>query len=387
MAKQYGLIMPNKSGHQIGKVTTNKPSIFEEESDSDSSEVKPTGIPKSLKKQDKLNQNKALEEDPTVYQYDEVYDEIDKKRKETKLARKDIDKKPKYINRLLAAAEKRKRENERRIERQVQKEREEEGEMFKDKESFITSAYKKKLEEMKALEEQEKREEYLESIGDVRKQGNLDGFYRHLYEQKVKYEDITDEVKQEVKEEAKSDSEAMEREQESDCETSPKTCNKSSDHDTEMETTIKTKKDLKNRKYRKRRDSKESEDSADDRKEHLVSNLDADSDFSIDSSDSEDDNEKVPSEKKQDNIKVTAIADKTPEKTKDVDETKTNEDNVVQQTDKRKREIDIKEESVEVKPKKPKVDIWKKRTVGEKFDEALKRYFERKSLRQVQRGN
>lgn len=44
-----------------------------------------------------------------------------------KLARKDIDKKPKYITKLLAAADRRKRENERRIERQVQKEREAEG--------------------------------------------------------------------------------------------------------------------------------------------------------------------------------------------------------------------------------------------------------------------
>lgn len=46
---------------------------------------------------------------------------------------------------------------------------------------------------MKQLEEQEQREEYLESIGDVKKQGNLDGFYRHLYDQKVCYEDKVDE--------------------------------------------------------------------------------------------------------------------------------------------------------------------------------------------------
>lgn len=49
------------------------------------------------------------------------------KRQESKLSRKDLDKKPKYINKLLATAERRKRENERRIEKQVQKEREEEG--------------------------------------------------------------------------------------------------------------------------------------------------------------------------------------------------------------------------------------------------------------------
>lgn len=42
-------------------------------------------------------QEKAVEEDPTVYQYDEVYDEMDQKRKDSKLSRKDLDKKPKYI--------------------------------------------------------------------------------------------------------------------------------------------------------------------------------------------------------------------------------------------------------------------------------------------------
>lgn len=131
LLSRYGLILPNKNkGHQIAPVTSNKPSIFNDDSDSDTPELKPTGVAKTVKKQDKLNQNKAIEEDPTVYQYDEIYDEMDQKRKESKLSRTDLDKKPKYINRLLVAAEKRKRENERRIERQVQKEREEEGWCF-----------------------------------------------------------------------------------------------------------------------------------------------------------------------------------------------------------------------------------------------------------------
>lgn len=52
---------------------------------------------------------------------------MEQKKRESKLARKDIDRKPKYISKLLEAAERRKRENERRIERQVQKEREAEG--------------------------------------------------------------------------------------------------------------------------------------------------------------------------------------------------------------------------------------------------------------------
>lgn len=115
------------------------------------------------KRQAKLIQDKAMEEDPTIYQYDEVYDEISNKRQEEK-AKKAEDKKPKYINRLLVAAEKRKIENERRIERQVQKERDAEGEQFKDKEAFVTASYRKKLEELKKAEEEEAREAYLESM-------------------------------------------------------------------------------------------------------------------------------------------------------------------------------------------------------------------------------
>lgn len=37
----------------------------------------------------------------------------------------------------------------------------------------MTSAYKKKIEEMKLEDEREKREEYLENIGDVTKQRDL----------------------------------------------------------------------------------------------------------------------------------------------------------------------------------------------------------------------
>lgn len=60
-------------------------------------------------------------EDPTVFQYDEVYDDIENKRKEVKEAKKSVDKKPKYIGKLLETADKRKKENERRLEKQVQK--------------------------------------------------------------------------------------------------------------------------------------------------------------------------------------------------------------------------------------------------------------------------
>ena len=69
---------------------------------------------------------------------------------------------PRYIEQLLKASERRKIEDERRAERKVQKEREEEGDEFADKEVFVTSAYKKKMQERQEQEEQERREAMLE---------------------------------------------------------------------------------------------------------------------------------------------------------------------------------------------------------------------------------
>merc|ERR1712227_891677 len=58
-----------------------------------------------------------------------------------------------------------------------------EGDKFADKESFVTSAYRKKMEEIAKQEEEEARQARIEAALDVTKQNNLDGFYRHLYRQ------------------------------------------------------------------------------------------------------------------------------------------------------------------------------------------------------------
>jgi len=62
----------------------------------------------------------------------------------------------------MKQAERRKREQERRLEREIQKEREAESDEFKDKEEFITSAYRKKLEEFKKLDEEERRQDQID---------------------------------------------------------------------------------------------------------------------------------------------------------------------------------------------------------------------------------
>jgi coiled-coil domain-containing protein 55 len=95
---------------------------------------------------------KALEQDPNCYQYDEVFDDMLKKKEEA-LEVKKGDKKAKYIDSLLKTAKHRELENELRKEREAQRERETEGDMYSDKEAFVTSGFKKKMEELRKMQE------------------------------------------------------------------------------------------------------------------------------------------------------------------------------------------------------------------------------------------
>uniref|UniRef100_A0A3Q4H675 Nuclear speckle splicing regulatory protein 1 n=1 Tax=Neolamprologus brichardi TaxID=32507 RepID=A0A3Q4H675_NEOBR len=192
---RYGLILPQKKG--LSKTTTlPKPSVFDDDSDEETSvgeSLQRESIKKKMMKQTRLEMQKALEQDSTVYDYDAVYDDIQKQRLETnKKILGGTDKKPKYIHQLMKAVEDRKKEQERREERKIQKEREAEGEKFADKEAYVTSAYRQKLQEQKEEEEREKREAEMEAALDVKKQKDLSGFYRHLLNQTVGEEAIPD---------------------------------------------------------------------------------------------------------------------------------------------------------------------------------------------------
>lgn len=133
----------------------------------------------------------------------------------------------------------------------------------------------------------------------------------------------------------------------------------------------------KQRNYRKRKASKDNnlsegeiEDSDDEIKfsnldeiktfkKSKACNIDADSDFSIDESSDDESNEKNKEPKTPD------MSDKVEIKISEANNEPT------------KQESPIKTQE---KPK-VKVDIWKKRTVGEVFEQALKRYYERKAAR------
>ncbi|XP_025707174.1 nuclear speckle splicing regulatory protein 1 isoform X1 [Callorhinus ursinus] len=192
--KGYGLILPKKA-QQLHPVLQ-KPSVFGNDSDDDdetsvSESLQREAAKKQAMKQTKLEIQKALAEDSTVYEYDSIYDEMQKKKEENNpklLLGKD--RKPKYIHNLLKAVEIRKKEQEKRMEKKIQREREMEKGEFDDKEAFVTSAYKKKLQERAEEEEREKRAAALEARLDVTKQKDLSGFYRHLLNQAVGEEEV-----------------------------------------------------------------------------------------------------------------------------------------------------------------------------------------------------
>ena len=313
----------------------------------------------------------ALEEDPTVYQYDEVYDQIEEKKQEENKAKNadKVAKKPRYIHNMMKNAERQKREHERRVERQVQKEREAEGEEFADKEKFVTSAYRKKMEEMAKLDEEEDRQDRIEKALDVKGQKDMSGFYRHLYRQTMgeeKGQNIADETiedvekvpeikkvstnKREYRKREEVDSEPDEQQSTSNSSSSDSDSSDAKNNTSNVQKSeeisaqeIEQQKEEKE-KARKLKLRKE-KDKRDRRKRRIELGQDTSSDESEVNND--DDTSKVP---KLQDIKTKL----SPEEL----------------NDKKPKII-----------KKPKIDIWRKVTVGDIFEAALERYLIRKQTR------
>ncbi|KAK2013210.1 coiled-coil domain-containing protein 55 [Colletotrichum eremochloae] len=123
----------------------------------------------------KKHAEEAEELDPSVYDYDGVYESFKPQKKETK---EDVERKPKYMKSLLEAASVRKRDALIAEEKKIAREREAEGEEFADKEKFVTEAYKKQQEENRRIEEEERRRE--EEEAKKNKTGGMSAFYKNL---------------------------------------------------------------------------------------------------------------------------------------------------------------------------------------------------------------
>jgi hypothetical protein len=124
-------------------------------------------------------QAKALEEDPNIFDYDAVYDDLKDAENKKKEAVKPSSKKAKYITGLLEMAEIRKRDRVLAEEKKIAREREAEGDEFADKDVYVTEAFKKQKEELERIEREEKERE---SLAD--KTRGMDQFYKQVLERK-----------------------------------------------------------------------------------------------------------------------------------------------------------------------------------------------------------
>ncbi|KAJ2711340.1 hypothetical protein H4R19_003297 [Coemansia spiralis] len=97
--------------------------------------------------------------DPSVYAYDEVYDDLDQARNRAKKAQRADDYKPRYMDKLIETAKQRKVQSDVVRERLLAKERAREGDMYADKEVIVTAGYKDiKEQREKLVAEDEARE-------------------------------------------------------------------------------------------------------------------------------------------------------------------------------------------------------------------------------------
>ncbi|CAL7945175.1 unnamed protein product [Xylocopa violacea] len=374
--KQYGLILPKKQQPITPKVSN----VFGDNNDSDEEDgtdwvkkaLQAEGEKNKIKRQTRLNMQKALKEDPTIFQYDEVYDDMEKTKEQSK-AVSDEKKKPRYIQNLLKAAERRKKEQEYRIERMVQKEREAEGEMFADKESFVTSAYRAKLEEFKRMEEEENEMDRIEAITDVKKQQDISGFYRHLYQQTVKSSEES-----EIKDNINNDN--TNSDNDSKCINS-----KNTNITTPNKEQIKCKEGKKNRQYRQRIIEEDSD--TDTESQQKVENK-VETNIPERHKDIAEESDKVePDAKKQkqqtENVETkktfneskaeNILNSKNIEKASEICENNDEAEKAEKASISAKAKIEAE--------KRERSKIWEKRTVGPAFETALQRYYARKAMR------
>lgn len=124
------------------------------------------------------HQKAAEELDPSVYDYDAVYDSL--KPKEKAVAPEDVERRPKYMKSLMESAAVRRRDALIAEEKKIAREREVEGDEYADKEKFVTEAYKRQQEENRRIEEEERRRE--EDEARKNKGGGMTAFYKDLLE-------------------------------------------------------------------------------------------------------------------------------------------------------------------------------------------------------------
>uniref|UniRef100_A0A1I7TT49 DUF2040 domain-containing protein n=1 Tax=Caenorhabditis tropicalis TaxID=1561998 RepID=A0A1I7TT49_9PELO len=171
--KVYGLNIRQKEEPKRAPIAAS--SIFGDDDDDDmpvTSTNKASASVIRVQKAAEREHQKAQAEDPTIFDYDANYDEIQaiKNEKKEEARKADETREPKYANMIIKAHARRQLEQFSREERQQIKEREKEGDEFADKEVFVTGAYRKQQEEVKKYREEEAQEALFNDATSVQKQ-------------------------------------------------------------------------------------------------------------------------------------------------------------------------------------------------------------------------
>ncbi|KMT06508.1 hypothetical protein BVRB_7g156830 [Beta vulgaris subsp. vulgaris] len=181
--KKYGLQIrapKSKQKNQQTRASVPKPFCFNDDDGDDvEGEISRQATKNKSLKDVEEQYKKALEEDPSVFDYDGVYDEMKSKVVEPK-AQDRQQRQPKYIQILKEKAQRREREHEVVYERKLAKERTKDDHLFADKDKFVTGAYKRKLAEQARWIEEERLRELREERDDVTKKSDLTDFYFNL---------------------------------------------------------------------------------------------------------------------------------------------------------------------------------------------------------------
>lgn len=181
--KKYGLqlrVPPSQQKIQRTRPPLPTPLGFREDDEDDiEREISRQATKNKALKDIEEQHKKALEEDPSVFDYDGVYDEM-KQKAVRPLLHDRQERKPKYIQALIEKAKVREKEHEIIYERKLAKERSKEDHLYEGKDKFVTSAYKKKLAEQAKWLEEERLRQLREEKEDVTKKGDISDFYFNL---------------------------------------------------------------------------------------------------------------------------------------------------------------------------------------------------------------
>jgi len=181
---------PVQQNKPPGKVASAFSRSMDDDDDAPSKTAKPkiasfaASIPQTNYQKILDETSKIVLEDPSVYSYDDHYDEIRDKRQELEKSKKQQQVGSKYIANLKAASEKRKVEQSIVYEKIAEKELQRDG-ANSTGEKYVTSSYKRMMEENKKFAEEDAAKEAYNKEHAASLEENTSGMYKDLYKQDI----------------------------------------------------------------------------------------------------------------------------------------------------------------------------------------------------------